>query len=1301
MAAREEPADFLRRFAESAELRTDVEAQQRHAELTSRASVCSYCGVGCSFTVQRDEGSKERLVPLSDLGLCVKGLTSLETGGDLQRRRRLEKHGIADDRIRAPMIRGHDGKMEVVSWERALDRAAWLFLHIREWIGPTGIAMYGNGQQTVEAIWMECLYKLVFQISTLGANSEHCLASAGAGHTLNFGNEASFTWHEFEELALADVIVMHGTNPLVTFPQAFAKAKRNEAAVKVVIDPVRSHTVVDLQASDPRTLHIRFEQGGDVLFNMAVAHEILMQGWEDRAYLERAVDPASRAAFEAMCLEPRFAVDTVARRIALEGQDVSELAATIRAYARLIARPNEAGERPKPAFVSSMGINQSTGSYGFSTNLNLLLLTGNVGRRGAGSMRIAGQSNATSELMLGMNSRKLVFNLDPANPAHRRELAELLDIPEHNIPRTEGTPVARMSEDDHLYCFLFLGTQMTRNMPRLGQWKRRLGRAYNIVIDSFLPEGALDHADVILPALTYTERTGVIQRGDRTLQLQQGISEPPALAWSDEQILARLALTIAARLRDTDTAALNDLDPDVITRAFGRYLQADGSVRASDVFDHVVSTSRALDVYNRLEDEHGTPISHALLKQRAGLGVQWQGDGRYAHARSEGNVFPGLRQHERRQARLVRPPEELLANLVARGDEQLRSLITGRGRPGKDAKLYVRRYNSGIKSMAIAGRHDESYAIQIHPSYAAREGLAEGDAVRMSSQHGVVIGTVSLNENAPVEFPFLDFVAGETNRLTDYLDSDRFTNQSLIKRTPVRLEKLGKLEAALWQEPERAALLQSVERLYAHYRAVYPDEQAMERAARGEPGAPDWLPWEELRKPRGEQECARAEAVGAMATFVQRYMNDAAYRARGALLLATLPADARERLLYVLLPLLRRIEYDNALLTLLSDLVGGVPMLGADERVEEANLLLAHKSAVLELKEEVVAVQLFVAIKAGIEALFGRGRPVPREDLALISGIAIPCAGDVPAYFMGITPADLDAARLVHSRATGTNAVIVVDRRRNLAVKVDVVTGVLPKDKELIALRSKVIVKKRSASKAEHRRFFDRLAELVAQFVRVDAGNFRLAGPVALPWREFTQKLSFVPAAARDYRDFLLHANLSPALVQGLVGLEMLDAQADSDLIERLQSRQLGIEVGDCGEARFRSFSSVITDSTTSAQAKVREVIDSFIGPVLDNDGGRINLVGFDESTGEVSVRFVGSCANCPCSMLSLETLVAPPLLNIPGVTRVLHRGRLRQGELERARGEQTVQSAPKTRRALQVLREDPPDLHGHVYEET
>ncbi|MCA9556144.1 MAG: molybdopterin-dependent oxidoreductase, partial [Myxococcales bacterium] len=129
-------------------------ARARHQALLDRSSVCSYCGAGCPYTVEPDARGVDRVHPLSSLGLCVKGRTSLETGGDEARRQRLLRKGLPDDRVRAPMIRGHDGRMKEVSWDEALDRAAWLFLHAREWVGPEAAAIYGNGQKTVESIWL-------------------------------------------------------------------------------------------------------------------------------------------------------------------------------------------------------------------------------------------------------------------------------------------------------------------------------------------------------------------------------------------------------------------------------------------------------------------------------------------------------------------------------------------------------------------------------------------------------------------------------------------------------------------------------------------------------------------------------------------------------------------------------------------------------------------------------------------------------------------------------------------------------------------------------------------------------------------------------------------------------------------------------------------------------------------------------------------------------------------------------------------------------------------------------------------
>ncbi|WP_417515283.1 molybdopterin-dependent oxidoreductase [Minwuia sp.] len=1250
-------SEMVEAIAANPDLSSDEAVRARHKALQDRSSVCSYCGVGCPYSVEPDAKGVDRVVPMSPLGLCVKGKTSLMTGSDGERVKRMARRGLADDRIRAPMIRGHDGKMKEVSWDEALDRAAWLFLHAREWVGPDACAIYGNGQKTIEAIWMASLYKLVFKLPTIGANSEHCLTSAGAAHALNFGNEASFTWRQFDELLECDVAIMHGTNPFVTFPQAYEKIKRNTRAVKVVIDPTTSDTASDLLESDPRTLHIRFRQGGDVMFNLAVARHVLEQGWQDDASIAARIDPGSYETFRDLVMQDRCAPDAVARRIALPDQDAAELADTIRAYAELIARPVD-GVRPKPAFVSSMGINQSTGSVGFSTNLNLLLLTGNVGRRGAGSMRIAGQSNATSELMMGFNGRKLVFNHDPANPEHRAALAKVLDLPEGNIPQHAGTPVAQMASDDHIYCFIFVGTQMTKNMPRVGHWSRRMGRAFNIVIDSFLGEGVLDHADVLLPSLTYVEKTGVIQRGDRTMQLQQQLSTPPEKAWADEQILARLALKIAERLRNPDTAALNDLDADVVHRTFARYLDNEERIMPARVFDHIVETSRELDMYCRLENQDGEPISHDMLRSNAGMGVQWGGNGRYSTEAGKDAEFPGVRRTDTKLAKLVCPPDDFMAKLEAPLPPGTLSLISGRGRPGRQAIRGRGRYNSGIKTLPIYGLDPEDHFVEIHPDEAAERGLSEGDAVQMIAGHGAVIANVALNDRIARGTAFIDFVPGEVNRLTDYKDADAHTHQSLIKRTPVTLNGLRPMEEALWTAPDAEVLMRATDLVHAEYRRVYPEDTDWVDTQRGDARHEiNWLFSDQLRDPKTDADRALSEAVGALTAFFQRYSSSDGYKAAAGDILRGLDDGQRDRFLRVFLPLLRRLDYQSVMHMILADFVGPVKVVDADGVIEELDLLTAHKSAVLEFKEEIVAIQLFVAAKRGIDLLFGEGAVIARDDLAFVSGVAIPCAGDVPAHFLGISPADIGSALLVHSRAIGNSALLMVDRKTNRAVRINVVTGVLPKDKELTQLRGKVINRKRAATAHDHCRFFDRLGELIVDYVRTGDENFEISGPVDLDWDEYRKKLSFSPANKSGFVKYLVHQRISKHLADAFVGLGILDETKDMAALEAIRTCE---DTDTPPPAAFND--EKLYEGTL--QERVDRVVEQIIAPVLANDGGRLDVLEIDEPIGELRIRFVGSCANCPYSLLSMEQIVKPTLLAIPGIQRVVHRAKPRDREV-------------------------------------
>ncbi|MEZ4620910.1 MAG: molybdopterin dinucleotide binding domain-containing protein [Caldilineaceae bacterium] len=243
-----------------------------------------------------------------------------------------------------------------------------------------------------------------------------------------------------------------------------------------------------------------------------------------------------------------------------------------------------------------------------------------------------------------------------------------------------------------------------------------------------------------------------------------------------------------------------------------------------------------------------------------------------------------------------------------------------------------------MKTLPItAPETDRRYWIEIHPAYAGQRGLGQGDPVRITSHHGTVIANVSLNDHVPHEFPFLDFVPGEANRLTDYLVPTALPIQSLIKRTPIRVELLTPQEAALWVAPDRATLCRVVAKLADHYRSVYStaEEEARLRRAKKTPiGCCPAMLQQHRRCP--EQQLATA--VGAFAVFLQRIADDTAvanvktvhgpaqhlpgtYRqAAAGLMQSSLPKE-RDQFLTILLPLLKKLDYD-ALMPILSDLVG-------------------------------------------------------------------------------------------------------------------------------------------------------------------------------------------------------------------------------------------------------------------------------------------------------------------------------------------------------------------------------------------
>jgi NFU1 iron-sulfur cluster scaffold homolog, mitochondrial len=85
----------------------------------------------------------------------------------------------------------------------------------------------------------------------------------------------------------------------------------------------------------------------------------------------------------------------------------------------------------------------------------------------------------------------------------------------------------------------------------------------------------------------------------------------------------------------------------------------------------------------------------------------------------------------------------------------------------------------------------------------------------------------------------------------------------------------------------------------------------------------------------------------------------------------------------------------------------------------------------------------------------------------------------------------------------------------------------------------------------------------------------------------------------------------------------------------------------------------VITDTTIlddddEVVAMIKELIEDRIRPAVQEDGGDIRYEEFDEATGVVSVRLLGSCVGCPSSSITLKQGVENMLMHyIPEVKAV------------------------------------------------
>lgn len=692
-------------------------------------SICPYCGVGCRLAFEGGGGQVARVRGVesaaANLGrICAKGAQLGPT---------IATH----DRLTKPHVRlGRRDAFQPVDWNTAFVYIREVFLNILNTHGPDAVAFYGSGQLDTETVYLVSkLFKGRIGTNNTDSNSRLCMAAAVAGYRSSLGSDGPPTC--YDDIEQADVILIMGSNMAeahpVTFDRVRASRKDNPSQHIIVIDPRRTATA---QAADT---HLAVAPGGDIALLNVLARMLIDLGAWDRSFVEqhtRGFDEYRRF------LEEQDAVD-LCHEAGVAPEDAYGIAKRLAAAKGLLS-------------FYCMGLNQSTvGMWKNNSLINLHLLTGQIGKRGAGPFSLTGQPNAMGGREGGLLSNALPGYRSVDSAADRCDVAGFWARREDAIspkPGLSAVEMFRALEKGQLKAIWIAATNPAVSLPDLHHVRRALAKAQLVIVsDAYHPTETSQLADVILPAAQWGEKEWTSTNSERMVSFSPKLWDAPGDALPDWEIIARFAQTMGYDgFRFTSRDAIWD---EFIQLTRGRPCDMSG-----------ITAARLRQEINL---QWPCPATDHPGSKRCYL------DQRFSTPDGKAVFLP--RDH--------REPREL-------PDHEFPFVLT-------TGRLYSHWHTLTRTAKAEKlNRREPGPFVEINPIDAAALDLQEGEAVQISSRRGTVQLPARLRDSVPAGMVFVPFHWGDLysdGNAANYLTISaigRVAKQPELKFCAVNLEKV-------------------------------------------------------------------------------------------------------------------------------------------------------------------------------------------------------------------------------------------------------------------------------------------------------------------------------------------------------------------------------------------------------------------------------------------------------------------------------------------------------------------------------
>ena len=492
-------------------------------------TICTYCGDGCSITIQTKgneliEVNSSHGAGRNNGDLCARGFFGFHVS-------------THPDRLAHPMIR-RDGQLMEATWEEALEYVAEQTTRLKLAHGPDAFAGLISSHCTNEDLY-------VFQkFMRLAIGTNHIDSSARYGHITGIQAlrrvQGTHRWtFTFDDIAAADALLLVGTNiteanPITGLRVKEAVKKRQAALVTVECLEPAVDTISNIANLAQHHVSVLPGRHGHAILGLikAIAEEHL--GDEDllrdagayRQALTNAVQQLTWDELERSTGQSRTALAEAARTLARADRLVILVGADV------LRHPGA------PAVVTNL--------------LDLLILTGKLLKPGCGLGPLAEENNDQGAVEMGAVPEFWPGVNDLANQAARERLSQFW---REDLPHQPGVSMLEMlqrAREGRLRAMFVIGENPVGTLPPAAQTREALAALDLLVVQELFATETTALAHVVLPASSYAEKNGTFTNSEGHVQAVRQAIDPIGESRADWEIESALSILLGYPLEYGD-----------------------------------------------------------------------------------------------------------------------------------------------------------------------------------------------------------------------------------------------------------------------------------------------------------------------------------------------------------------------------------------------------------------------------------------------------------------------------------------------------------------------------------------------------------------------------------------------------------------------------------------------------------------------------------------------------------------------------------------------------------------------------